>query len=150
MRTYTHTPEVAEGETATPEERLYLVTPVMQAFGDKIEAAVQAADDVANQDPISHAAKEASDAQKALIDEERAKISDAATAAAEEGASSELMKIQLDAAMAADEAIDAAVAEINTQKAAAEAALETATGLQEAAAFDNAAKTLAEDKLSHI
>ena len=43
MQTYTHTPEVAEGETATPEERTYLVTPVMAAFSQMIEDAELAA-----------------------------------------------------------------------------------------------------------
>jgi len=149
VATYTHTPEVADGETATSEERRYLVTPVMQAFSDKIKAAVQAADDIAAQDKPSHEAKVAADEQKELIDAEKAKISDAATAAAE-AATSEEVKVQLDAAMAADTAIDTAVAEIEKQRQAAGKALETATGLQEAASFDNAAKTLAEDKLSHI
>ena len=44
VQTYTFTPEVAEGETATPEQRPYLVTPVMAAFGTAITDAKLAAE----------------------------------------------------------------------------------------------------------
>lgn len=83
----------------------------MQAYSDAIDAAVDAADQIAAQDGVAHGAKEDSIAKNDTITNERAKIDDALSTA-KTATESDFIKEQLDAGQAASDAATAALTAI--------------------------------------